>query len=438
MTTPENESVVPLAECPVFRTPDMAGAIAAFRSKDVVSSDVVFSGAHRSSDDAAQTCLREYIDNGLTFTNGAAHRTRRRLLNKLVRPEILDTFRDDVVVPQAEALLPRHVTGPHPDGHYRVELVRFCDRVFLHFAASLIGLVGIDGEERMEALRECVFPLSVATTSAYHKDRAAINAAAAIAKRRYIEEFYEPSRDACRARRAAVLAGELRPEDVPQSFMQMVVDGAHPDYLDEHQAIIESVILFVTSVGTSTQAIVNTVADLSTWFRSHPEDYLYRTEHAFLLDAMQESLRLHAPFTPFMVRLAARDTQIAGRPVRRGQEIHVPIPVANRDPLIWGDDAAVFDPRRPVPRDMRRYGIAFGVGEHQCLGLRVVMGSDGTGGAHVRLLRRLFDAGVAPDPENPGRSLERAADLAGEEELPRWVSYPVVLRNWQPETATAR
>jgi cytochrome P450 len=216
--------------------------------------------------------------------------------------------------------------------------------------------------------------------------------------------------------------------------MSMVARGAHPDYVGE-QAIKESVILFVASVGTSTQSIVNTVADLSGWFESHPEDYARRADHDFLLNAIQESLRLRAPFVPFMLRVAARDTEIAGCPVQRGQEIHIPLQVANRDPAVWGSNAHNFDPWRVVPDEHRRYGIAFGVGEHQCLGLRVVMGSDGTGGAHIRVLQRLFEAGVRPDPANPAVSMEQVEDVGADEELPRWVSYPTVLADWHPEDA---
>lgn len=432
--TVDNDRVTPMSEYPIFRVLRMPDAISTFRSKDVISSDVMFAGAHREVGGEGETCLREYTSNGLNWTNGNAHRSRRKLLNQLVRPGALDIFRDEIVTPQAETLLPRSVTGPHPDGKYRMELVQFCDRVFLHFSASLIGLVGIDTDEQMEQLRECVFPLSVAVTSAYHKDRALINAAARVAKQEYIEQFYQPSLDAYRSLLAEVEAGHRPEEDLPLSFMGMVARGAHPDYVGE-QAIMESVILFVASVGTSTQSIVNTVADLSGWFESHPEDYARRSDHDFLLNALQESLRLRAPFVPFMLRMAARDTEIGGCPVRRGQEIHIPLQVANRDPAIWGSSSHKFDPCRVVPEEQRRYGIAFGVGEHQCLGLRVVMGSDGTGGAHVRVLQLLFAEGVCPDPANPPHSMEQVEDVAADKELPRWVSYPTVLEDWQPEVA---
>ncbi|MBA3741438.1 cytochrome P450 [Sporichthya sp.] len=431
--------VEPLTSCPAFAVDGWDDVVATLRSKDIVHSAAILAGAHRDPEPGGQgeVCLREFIGNALTFSNGDSHRTRRRVLNQLVRPAALDVFRDEVIAPEAAALLPRVIHGPGEDGKYRLDLIKFCDRVFLHFAAKFIGLVDIDTDERMERLRECVTPLSNAVTSVFYKDRAAIIAQALEAKDQYLKEFYLPSLEAQREWRAGT-DGRI-PDDLPMNFLQLVLEGSDPQYADQDLAIRDSVILFVGSVASSTMAIVNTVADLAGWFAEHPEDHERRTDYGFLFDALQESLRLRSPFSPYVFRMARRDTSIGGEPVQEGQELHVSIPRADRDPSVWGPDAARFNPRREVPEDVRRYGIAFGVGEHLCLGQRVVMGSDGTGGSHVRVLQLLYAAGVRPDPDNPPAVIERADTGAKSDglDLPRWYDFPAVLEDWTPAQAEA-
>jgi len=54
---------------------------------------------------------------------------------------------------------------------------------------------------------------------------------------------------------------------------------------------------------------------------------------------------------------------------------------SNRDTEVFGEDANNFNPRRPEPANgFNRYGLGFGMGTHQCYGLRVVVGNDGKGG----------------------------------------------------------
>jgi cytochrome P450 len=421
-----------LSKCPIFHAGDYADAVAVLRSNDLINPPYLFAGSHLDGSGLAERTIDDYIGGAFMFMDGDAHRSRRRLLNRLVRPAALDEFRDQVIAPQSDVVLRRLLATPSPDGKYRLELMEFSDRVFLHFAAKLVGLVGVETEEQVAELQDCVLPFNAANTSLFAQDRRAVLERADQAKRRYIEQFYEPARDAYREMLNEVKRGNLAEEDVPVSFMRFVVSGDHPDYGDEHLAIIESILLFVTSVGTSTQGITNTVNDLSTWFADHPEDYELRTDYTFLLHSMQESLRLWAPPTAYIMRQACRSTEVNGKNVLQGQELRIPVPLANRDPKIWGPTADEFNPRREVPEGMNRYGVAFGVGTHQCFGLRVVMGSDGTGGSHVRVLQKLFGAGVRPDPDNPPAAVEQNVELTKNSQTIRWMKYPVILEDWNP------
>jgi cytochrome P450 len=232
---------------------------------------------------------------------------------------------------------------------------------------------------------------------------------------------------------AEVARGEREDADVPASLMKFIVTNADPAYADEGRAIVESTMLFAASVGTSTQSVVQTVDLLQGWFRDHPEDLAVKTDPGFLLDALAETIRLRAPFSPYVCRVAAKDHPIGERIIEEGQEIHVHYVYANRSPEVFGDDAGSFNPRRPSPANgLPRYGVGFGVGIHQCYGMRVVLGNEGKGGSHVHMLRTLMAAGVKPDGRTPPTDLKKDLSKFSIEDIPRYTAYPAVFTEWDP------
>jgi cytochrome P450 len=421
-----------LNACPAFRARNFPDAMATLRSKDVIAPAYLLAGAHLDKSGLAERSVADYLDGAFLFLDGDVHRGRRKLLNQLVRPAAFDDFRDAVIVPQCDVVLDQQVTGPHGDGLHRVELVRMSDRVFLHFSAKLVGLVGIDTEERLEQLRECMLPFNAAMVGIFAQDRRAAIQAADAAKKRYVEEFYRPSLEYWKKTVTEIKNGDRADDEVPTSFLRFVAEGQHPDYADERIAIIESTLLFVTSVGTSTQGVVNTVNELTQWFDQHPEEYHLRTDYNFLLRSLQETLRLYGPPTAYLMRQATRDFTIDDNEIKAGQELRICVPAANRDIDVWGGDANDFNPHRVVPEGRNRYGVAFGVGTHQCYGLRVVLGSDGTGDSHVRVLQKLFELGIDRDPRNPAHMFPQTIAPEDGTDTVRWVDYPVVLKNWDP------
>jgi cytochrome P450 len=84
---------------------------------------------------------------------------------------------------------------------------------------------------------------------------------------------------------------------------------------------------------------------------------------ALLPGAVEECLRWVTPVHAFC-RTATEDAVIAGTSVRAGDYLCMLYASANRDERVFGPDAAVFDVRRQtVP-----VHLAFGFGEHVCLG----------------------------------------------------------------------
>lgn len=76
--------------------------------------------------------------------------------------------------------------------------------------------------------------------------------------------------------------------------------------------------------------------------------------------AVEELLRMTSPVLSF-VRTATCDTELRGQPIREGQRVLMLYPSANRD-------AAVFESPDELDIDRQPQHLAFGIGNHFCLG----------------------------------------------------------------------
>lgn len=85
---------------------------------------------------------------------------------------------------------------------------------------------------------------------------------------------------------------------------------------------------------------------------------------SYIDSAVEEILRWVSPVN-YMRRTATRDTEIAGQPIAEGDKIAMWYGAANRDPAAF-DRPQTFD----ITRDPNPH-IAFGIGEHFCLGARL-------------------------------------------------------------------
>jgi cholest-4-en-3-one 26-monooxygenase len=94
----------------------------------------------------------------------------------------------------------------------------------------------------------------------------------------------------------------------------------------------------------------------------HPEQLeLLVREPARIPDAVEEILR-YDPAVHYFRRTATRDTEIRGKRIREGDKVVMWYPSANRDDEVFADPDR-FDVTRPGNEH-----LAFGIGEHYCLG----------------------------------------------------------------------
>ena len=94
----------------------------------------------------------------------------------------------------------------------------------------------------------------------------------------------------------------------------------------------------------------------------HPEEWAeLRRDGALLDSAVEEVVRWTTPVIQF-ARTATRDYPLRGKTIRQGQSVCLFYASGNRDEEIFADPFAFRTDRHPNPH------IAFGMGEHVCLG----------------------------------------------------------------------
>ena len=142
----------------------------------------------------------------------------------------------------------------------------------------------------------------------------------------------------------------------------------------------------------------------------HPRHFEALRSDPDLADTMvEELLRYLTIVRSGLPRVAIRDTEVGGQPIRAGEGVTALLSLANRDDASFTGDPDDFDPYREA-----RQHLAFGFGVHQCIGqplaraeLRVAL---------VRLARRLPSLRLTADPGRlPTRDMSVVYGLA---ELP--------------------
>ena len=122
-------------------------------------------------------------------------------------------------------------------------------------------------------------------------------------------------------------------------------------------------------------------------------------------NVVEEALRLDPPVL-LTGRMALRDTEVAGQPVRAGSMVTAILGGANRDPEVFADPLR-FDVSRANARDH----IAFSAGRHHCLGAQLARMEGEVG------LRAIWDR--FPDLRlDPGARRRETRILRGFETLP--------------------
>src|SRR6202011_2013561 len=101
--------------CPYRNLRRMDEVLKAVRSKPILNPPAGFAASGTDPENAAIN-VREFLQGTVMFTDGDAHRDRRKLLNRLVSPDSVNFIREDILLPAADTILDRMAGRPDSDG----------------------------------------------------------------------------------------------------------------------------------------------------------------------------------------------------------------------------------------------------------------------------------------------------------------------------------
>jgi cytochrome P450 len=362
------------------------------------------------------------------WIDGPDHRARRRILNRLVRREAHERYREQVLIPAMAREIGKVLLTTGPDGLVRVDLIALGRRIFVELGAVLTGITGLEHEETVQDLIQLLARVARTRNPKWLSDPELAVAEGIAVHREFRDGFFLPSLAAKQELVARCIAGELAEDQLPVDLITMIALKADPAWEDEGQQVRDALNYLSGATSTTLHPLGPAIDELETWFEAHPEDVRLSLDPTFMSGAMNEVLRLY-PATPIAFRVAtAKVTLPSGIEIQNGETVALDKQAANTDESAYGPDALIFDPRREVLTGVYPYGLTFGSGAHMCPGLPVVLGAEGIDGSHVHLLIALYSAGVQRDRSAPALRTDGFKSAT-------YRTYPIVLTGDRPTAA---
>ena len=368
--------------------------------------------------DAGEVVMGDVIIN----LHGDEHRARRRLENRLFRRETLVHYeRDWFPGIIEETLAPYLAKG-------EAELVELSHQLMMNLAALNAGL---DRPKRTadETNRLYAFMMKFvegATLAHTTRDPAVVTAEIAEAKAQFDTEFLGPSME----RRLALIAkDDGSGESLPKDILTVLLRNEDALHIPREIILKEIAFFLLAGAHTSATAFVRTLDNLFNWAKDHPADaQRARTDRKFVQQAVYETIRMY-PSSPVAMRRATHDITLkSGTTVKQGETVTIDLMSVNRDPAVYGDDAAGFNPHRVAKVEgAAPWGLSFGHGMHACIGQELAAGllerGDDTAEFEYGLVsvavQALLDRGAMPDPSRPPK-------MDTTTKRPYWGEYHVV------------
>ena len=367
----------------------------------------------------------------LVNLHGAEHRARRNQEATVFRKDVFLHY-EKAVLPQtlAETLQPFRDAGAG-------DLVDIGYRILLNLT---IDFTGIDRPERtaeetghlLGLLRE--FSLAPALGQSRLEDTGPLKERIGVAIEAFDSGYFTDSLNRRRALRAAVEAGTLAADALPNDVLMALVLAEPELGMSREEMLKEAVFYVLAGAHTSIHTLTHALHELFVWLDAHPEDRArLRTDPFFIQQCVFESLRLH-PSSPVAKRRALGSVVLENGTANTDDEVSVDLHAANRNPELFGADADRFNPHRAVPNGQFPYGLSMGYGMHACLGRNLAVGlvpkanstmADHQYGTIPLIVEALLRCGVMPDAARPPHKDETVTRIT-------WASYPV---HFRPEAA---
>ena len=273
------------------------------------------------------------IHGSILHMDPPAHAPWRQLVSRRFTPRAAATFTDSVRA-AARLVLDEIEVG---------ETVDFVDAIAVPFPVLVIAeLLGIGDADRDDFRR-----WSDAAISSTDTDTPALDDLAAL---------YRFLVDHVRARRDGG-EGDGATGDIVSTLANAEIDGRR---VSTAEAVGYCLALLVAGNETTRHLVSGAALALS----EHPDQRaLLAADHSRIDAAVEECLRWVTPIQAFG-RTVTGATELGGRPLREGDWVVLLYASANRDERVFGPTADRFD----VTRRVDSSHVAFGFGEHLCLG----------------------------------------------------------------------
>jgi cytochrome P450 len=239
------------------------------------------------------------------------------------------------------------------DGVASGETVDFVDRVAAPFPVLVIAeLLGIENADRDDFRRWSDAAISSTDTATPDYDDLA-------ALYRFLVDHVRARRDDSREDGGVEDGGveDGGVEDIASTLANGEVDGRR---LSTAEAVGYCLALLVAGNETTRHLVSGSVLALS---QNVPQRDLLVADRSRVDNAVEECLRWVTPIQVFG-RTVTRDTELGGRRLREGDWVVLLYASANRDEAVFGPTADRFD----MTRRLDSSHLAFGFGEHLCLG----------------------------------------------------------------------
>ncbi|NKQ56185.1 cytochrome P450 [Amycolatopsis sp. K13G38] len=374
----------------------------------------------------------------LLSLNGAEHLARRRLYSPLFSNDALSYLYHRAARPViVEALHNVYRAAQDASARPAADLAKLVPLMLYRVSARVAGVDGIDTDEDVHAFTNVIERYAKGISIEFFDNPESFVQEALAGKEELRKRYLEP----CTARRRELVeafrAGRLEKSDLPRDLITLwllndesLLKGESPE--QEEYLLVEFELFLYTGTRTTQRLLPHVIQAITDWVAAHPEDATRTTESAFLRGAIAETLRFHG--LPAMQRRAIRDVVLpSGAQIAAREMIALDYVDANKDPNVFGEDAAEWNPYR-IERGIKGapWGMSFGGGAHMCIGRRLVTGGDWRKGSSaddrhidgtvVAIVRAMFEAGVRPDTDSESVS-HGQAHLS---QFDEYVAYPVV------------
>ncbi|MBU8905333.1 cytochrome P450 [Desertibacillus haloalkaliphilus] len=154
------------------------------------------------------------------------------------------------------------------------------------------------------------------------------------------------------------LINKRRDHPTDDLISKLIKQEQQGDAFTDDEIVATCLLLVIAGHETTVNLISNSVFTLA----NHPDQMEKLKEAPAMIEtAVEEFLRYESP-TQMLARVASEDIEVNQQIIREGEQVYLFLGAANRDPNVFEDPHRLNLARNPNPH------VAFGVGNHFCLG----------------------------------------------------------------------